>query len=112
MTVRVVAIWAPVVGAGLAAWLGWGLMDQRDVWVASDFVLLFYGSLLCVAVAHVTSVWVRRRGLPPPPPMVRDLRALISGLAVLGVLWVWFTPVLEPLVGWWLRQVALWKFGW
>ncbi len=112
MSVRAVATWTPVVGAGLAVWLGWGVARRREYWAASDFVLLFYGTLLCVVAAHVAFAMLRRRGLPPPPPWARDLRNVASLFAVAGVLWVWCSPLADPVAGWWVRQVAMWKFGW
>jgi uncharacterized membrane protein YoaK (UPF0700 family) len=112
MNARVVATWTPILGAGLAGWLGWGLMHQRNYWAASDFVLLFYGTLLCVAAAQVASAVLRRRGMQPPPPLVRELLFLLSACALVAVLWVWCTPVLQPVVGWWTRQITIWKFGW
>ena len=112
MSARAVATWAPVAGAGLAAWLGWGLVKRREYWAASDFVLLFYGTLLCVVAAHVAATLLRRRGFAPPAPLARDLRFVVSLFAVLGVLWAWCTPLAQPVVGWWVRQIAMWKFGW
>jgi len=112
VNVRAVATWAPVVGAGLAAWLGWGLVNRREYWVASDFVLLFYATLLCVVAAHVAAALLRRHCFRPPALLARDLRFAVSLFAVLGVLWVWCAPLAEPVAGWWVRQVAMWKFGW
>ena len=79
MKLRVVATWSPVVGAALAAWLGWAFAARRDYWDARSFALLFYGALLCTIATHVAAVLARRRGEPPAPELARELPAVITG---------------------------------
>jgi hypothetical protein len=107
---HLVATWSPVAGLGCAVALLWALVARLQQWQARSFVLLCYGVLICAVLSHLVPLLSRRSRPYVPPPLVRELRALLTLLAVLAVLWFWCTPLMEPLIGWCIRQVPVWRF--
>jgi hypothetical protein len=110
VTWRRVATWSPVAGLGCAAVLLWALFARLQRWEARSFVLLCYGLLLCALLSHLAPRLCRRSDPYVPPPLVRELRGLLTLLAVLAALWFWCTGLMEPLVGWCIRQVPGWRY--
>ena len=110
MKLRPVATWSPVVGFGLGAWLVWAFAARHDDWNAWSFALLFYGGVICTVAAHVAALLARRRGETAPPEFATELRRALSAVVLVAVLWVWCKPVMEPVVGWWMRQSSMWRF--
>ena len=108
MRARLIALVAPGLGLACVAGLIWGITARLDYWAASSFVLLVYGCLGGAVLAHVAARLCRRRGQPPLPWAIDELRRLLSALAVLAVLWCWARPLMQPAIVWTLRQATVW----
>ena len=108
MTMRRVAIGAPVVGLVCCAALIAGITARLDYWDASTFVLLHYGCLGCALLAHVSARLSRRQGHPALPCAVHELRRILTAFAVVAALWCWARPLTQPAIVWMLRQATVW----
>jgi hypothetical protein len=111
MKLRWLASCFPLAGLGSAAALVWALSTRLQEWSARSFVLLFYAGLLCAVVSQITAQLLRRQRQDPLPDVIGQLRGILTLLAVVGALWVWTPTLLEPIVGWCLRQVSVWRFN-
>jgi hypothetical protein len=100
--VRWLAILAPLLALAALGVVLFGLNARFDTWEAPAFIApLYAAAALCV----LGTLAARRAGGAP----LRWLRALLWVVVALALLWVW-TPWLRAPVGWWIRQVATWRF--
>jgi hypothetical protein len=109
---RPVATGSPFLCLGLSAGLAWAVATVRDDWDVWTMVALFYGALVSAVVAHVAAFLLTRAGQEPPPAVAGTVRSVLSVWVALTALWVWCGPWLQPIVGWGVRQVSVWRFGW
>jgi hypothetical protein len=100
--VRRLAVVAPLVGLAAIGVLVFAAVARFDRWDAPAFVLPVYVAALAAVVGTLAA---RRAGGAP----LRRLRVALWIAAVVMLLWVW-TPWLRPLVTWYLRQLATWRF--
>jgi hypothetical protein len=110
--IRSVAIGAPFVGLGLSAVLVWAMATVRDDWDVWVMVALFYGALASAFLAQVAAFLMTRARQAPAPAWARALGSILSAGVAIAVLWVWCAPLMHPIVGWGVRQVSVWRFGW
>ncbi len=97
----------PGVGCAALALLLWGLLFRLDVWAAWQFVLPIWVAVAS-ALAGTGCAWFSSR--TGCKPRARGLRVLLWFLVSIVLLWAWFPPA-ERLVGWWIRQVTMLRFG-
>jgi len=103
---------SPLVCLGLSVWLVWAMATVRDEWDVWIMVALFYGALASAVAAHVSAFLLTRSGQAPPPAWARAVRSILSAWVAVTALWVWCAPLMHPIVGWGVRQVSVWRFGW
>ena len=96
-----------VLGAACLVVLGWGLRVRLDAWAAWQFVLPIWLAAASAVAGTVCARFASRAGSRPP---LRGLRILVWVLVGITLLWSWFPPA-ERLVGWWVRQVTMFRFG-
>ncbi len=106
--VRVAAAVLPIAGVLCLGYLVWGLRFRLNTWAAWHFVVPIWVAA-AAAVAGSVSARVVSRHTPGRAPL-RGLRALLWSLLLIVFLWAWFPPA-ERLVGWWVRQLTMFRFG-
>ncbi len=103
-----VACCAPLVGLAALGYLLWALRFRLDLWPAWRFVILVW---IAVASALLgTGAAFRAAALTRELVPLRWARTLVWIAVTLILLWAWFPPM-ERLVGWWIRQVTMFRFG-
>lgn len=106
---RALAIILPVIGVGCVTLLIWGLSARLDRWDIREYVLLIYTVAACTVGSSLVAWRLVKMGTREVVPL-GALRWLLWAVVVITFFWVWFPPV-ERFVGWWIRQVTMFRFG-
>jgi hypothetical protein len=100
---------ATLAGVGCVYTLLWAIEARMTRWEMRPFALLIYGAAASAVVASVAAHWGARLGAPSLE-YVENIRRLLWIAVVVLLLWVWFPPA-DAIVGWWERQVSVFRFG-